>query len=183
MRAPRFFLALLCGLAPAMLQASRPTIIINRDPPDITVITNKSFTFGADSSGGGVFSFQNETGVTWFELDILVTLPPSVTAITCGSPAFVVCTPIPPHDSVSFWDISFGPNPNGGIPNGDTFSINLNNDAVVNMDPNGTGDWGADRQFNAIANQDVPEPASWLLMGAGMLGLAFYGYRRRASAV
>ena len=183
MRLLRLLLALLCGLAPAILQASRPTIIINRDPPDITVITNKSFTFGADSSGGGLFSFQNETGESWLQLDILVTLPSSVTAITCGSPAFVVCTAAPPHDSVSFWDITFGPNPNGGIPNGDTFSINLNNNAVVNMDPNGAGEWGADTDFRAIANDGAPEPASWILMGIGVLGFAIYGYRRRASAV
>lgn len=183
MRVPRFFLALLCGFAPALLQASRPTIIINRDPPDITVITNKTFTFGADDAGGGVFSFQNETGVTWFELDILVTLPPSVTAITCGGGPFVVCTSTAPHDSVSFWDITFGPNPRGGIPNGALFSINLNNNGVSNMDPNGAGDWGHDKDFNAIVNEDVPEPASWLLMGGGILGLAIWGYRRRASAV
>lgn len=166
-----------------MLQASRPTIIINRDPPDITVITNKTFTFGADDEGGGVFSFQNETGVTWLELDILVTLPPSVTAITCGSPAFVVCTATPPSTGMPQWDIQFGPNPKGGIPNGDLFSINLNNDAVINTNPDGAGDWGADKTFSAIANEQLPEPASWLLMGAGMLGLAVYGYRRRASAV
>jgi hypothetical protein len=184
MHVPRFFLALLCGFAPAMLQASRPTIIINRDPPDITVITNKSFTFGADDSGGGLFSFQNETGESWLQLDILVTLPSSVTAITCGSPAFVTCTAEPPHDSVSFWDIVFGPNPDGGIPNGGTFSINLNNNAVINMDPDGVGDWGPNTDFSAIANNDdTPEPASWLLMGAGIFGLAIYGYRRRASAV
>lgn len=183
MRVPRLFLALACGFAPAMLQASRPTIIINRDPPDITVITNDRFTFGADDSGGGVFSFQNETGEAWFELDILVTLPPSVTAITCGSPAFVVCTATPPSSGMPQWDIEFGPNPRGGIPNGGLFSINLNNNAVINMDPNGVGDWGADRQFSATANADSPEPASWLLMGAGLFGLAFYGYRRRASAV
>jgi len=181
MRAARTILALLFLIAPATLQASRPTIIINRDPPDITVITNKSFTFGADDSGGGVFSFQNETGVTWLQLDILVTLPTDVTAITCGSIAFVTCTVTPPHGSVSIWDITFGPNPNGGIPNGATFSINLNNNAVVNEDPNGVGEWGKDKDFDAVAN--APEPFSWMLIGAGALALGAYSYRRRASAV
>jgi hypothetical protein len=176
----RSFLALLFAFAPLTLQA-RPTIIINRDPPDITVIANKSFTFGADAAGGGVFSFQNETGESWLQLDVLVSLPSGVTAITCGSIAFVTCTVTPPHDSVSIWDITFGPNPNGGIPNGATFSINLNNNGVVNQDPNGAGDWGPDKQFSAVA--DAPEPASWMLIGIGTLGLAGYCFRRRASAV
>jgi hypothetical protein len=173
-------LGLLCALAPVTLQA-RPTIIINRDPPDITVIANKSFTFGANAHGGGVFSFQNETGEAWLQLDILVSLPSDVTAITCGSFAFVTCTVTPPQGSSSKWDISFGPNPNGGIPNGATFSINLNNNAVVNEDPNGAGDWGPEKMFDAVAN--APEPASWMLIGVGALALAAYGLRRRASAV
>jgi hypothetical protein len=181
MRAARTILALLFLIAPVTLQASRPTIIINRDPPDITVIANDSFTFGADAAGGGVFSFQNETGERWLQLDILVTLPSDVTAITCGSIAFVTCTVTPPRGSMSVWDITFGPNPNGGIANGETFSINLNNNGVVNEDPNGTGDWGKDKDFSAVAN--APEPFSWMLIGAGALALGAYGYRRRASAV
>ncbi len=184
MRAARAILPLLFVIAPLAVQAGKPTIIVNGDPPDITVITNTSFAFGANASGGGDFSFQNETGQDWTRLDILVTLP-TFQSITCGSIAFVTCTvttTTPPGSSPADYDLIFGPNPSGGIRNGELFSINLNDDAVVNIDPNGTGSWGAGRDFNATANDGAPEPASWTLMALGILGFGLWIYRRRVSA-
>ncbi|MBV8809055.1 MAG: PEP-CTERM sorting domain-containing protein [Acidobacteriaceae bacterium] len=180
MRFPRSVLALLLASTPLTLQASKPTIIVNGDPPDITIITNTSFEYYADSRGGGDFSFQNETGQSWAQLDVLVTLPSTVTAITCESLAFVTCTATPPNAMMTQWDITFGPNPKGGIPNGATFSINLNNNGIVNMQPDGVGDWGPRTEFDDIANKDLPEPASWALMGIGALCLAAISVKRSA---
>ena len=182
MRTARFIFPLLFAIAPLALQAAKPTIIVNGDPPDITVVTNTSFTFGANSSGGGDFSFQNETGQDWTRLDIFVTLP-SFESITCGSISFVTCTvstTTTPGASPADYDLIFGPNPSGGIRNGETFSINLNDNAVINIDPNGTGEWGPDTDFNAIANDFAPEPASWILMILGIFGLGGFLAREQA---
>jgi hypothetical protein len=183
----RYGLTLLVAIAPLTLQAAKPTIIVNGDPPDITIITNTSFTFGANASGGGDFSFQNETGQDWLQLDVLVTLPDTITQINCGTAltTFGTCTftskPVPGTSNLAY-DITFGPTSRGGISNGELFSINLNNDAANNPDPNGAGEWGAGNSFDATANDFAPEPASWLLLVFGFAGLGFYAYRRRASA-
>ncbi|MBV8811778.1 MAG: PEP-CTERM sorting domain-containing protein [Acidobacteriaceae bacterium] len=185
MNSLRYLVAFLFVTAPLALQASHPTIIVNGDPPNITVITNTSFTFGANSSGGGDFSFQNETGQNWTKLDIFVTLP-TFQSITCGSVAFVTCTvttTTPAGASPASYDLVFGPDPNGGILNGELFSINLNNNAVINLDPNGVGDWGPGRDFDAKANFFTPEPGSWMLIALGLTALGgFCIYRRRRPA-
>ncbi len=184
MNSSRYILALFLAIAPVALQASKPTIIINGDPPNVTVIANTSFTFGADASGGGDFSFQNETGQNWTKLDVFVTLP-AFESITCGSVAFVTCTVTtitPAGASPASYDLIFGPDPKGGILNGETFSIDLNDNAVINTDPNGVGDWGPGTDFNAKANDFAPEPVSWMLIVFGLVGLGGLGaYRRRAS--
>lgn len=188
MSAPRYLLTLLFALAPFAMQAARPTIIVNGDPPDVTVITNTSFTFGANDKGGGDFSFQNQTGEDWTRLDVFVTLP-TFESITCGSISFVTCTvttTTPPGSSPASYDLIFGPNTGGGIKNGELFSINLNNNAVVNVDPNGAGEWGPGRDFNAVANDYAPEPASWALLLAGFAvfaGLLFYRRRARSEHI
>ncbi len=179
---PTSVLALLLASAPLTLQASKPSIIVNGDPPDATIITNTSFEYYANSRGGGDFSFRNETGQSWTQLDVFVTLPSPVTAITCESLAFVICTATPPNAMMMQWDITFGPNPKGGIPNGATFSINLNNNGTVNMQPDGVGDWGSRTEFDDIANKGVPEPASWALMRIGALCLAAICVKRSALA-
>jgi hypothetical protein len=184
MTSSRYFLAMLLAMTPLALQGSKPTIIVNGDPPDITVVTDTLFTFGADAAGGGDFSFQNETGQDWIKLDIFVTLP-AFESITCGSIAFVTCTvttTTPTGASPASYDLIFGPNPSGGILKGQTFSINLNNNAVVITDPNGVGDWGAGTDFEAKANDFAPEPASAILMALGLIGLGgLCLYRRKDS--
>ena len=177
----------LAAAAPLAFASSRPTIIVNGDPPRPTPITGDTFGFGADALGGGVLSFVNDTGTRFFDLSVFVTLP-ELTPITCGPGPFGSCTVVTTvvqGTSNYAYDIVLGPTAAGGITAGEQFSINLNdqNGVMMNDDPNGPGSWGANRDFTANANT-APEPASWLLILTGLAGAAgVVLYRRRASAV
>jgi hypothetical protein len=185
MRIRRSLVTAALALAPMALEASRPTIIVNGDPPNPTPVTGSSFNFGSNENGGGFLSFINQSGKTWFDLDVKVTLP-FLTGISCGSVSFGSCSvaaSIQPGSTNVNYDILFG-NPNHGIINGEIFSVNLNdqNGVIINTDPNGKGSWGADTEFTAFEN--APEPASIAMMlgGAGLLGGLFFMRRRRAVA-
>ena len=181
MQKSRPLLLLLLAAAPFAAFAARPTIIIDRDPPDPTIIVSTDFTFGANNLGGGDLSFQNESGQNWRELSIMVSLP-SPQAITCGPGPFNTCTiSSTPLDGSELYSIIFGPTTNGGgIANGDFFSVDLNDQGT---DPNGAGSWGPGNDFSARANAYAPEPAAPALIALGMLSLlGVFGYRRRASA-
>src|ERR1700742_2755891 len=103
------------ALAPSL--RATPSIIINGDPPDPTIIFTNSFSFTADSLGGGDFSFVNGSNEQWTQLDIFVSLP-QLGPITCGPGPFITCTPTPLAPATSMplpFDIVFGPAPNGGL--------------------------------------------------------------------
>jgi len=161
--------ALAC--APSLL-FGRPSIIINGDPPDPTVIFTNSFSFTADPAGGGDFSFINGSTDRWTELDVFLSLP-AFEPITCGSNAFFTCTVIPLAPTTTMplpFDIMFGPAPNGGIAPGEGFSVDLNDNGAT--DPNGSGSWGSGATFTAAAN--TPEPAAWALTAIGLLAAALF---------
>src|SRR5579875_2470846 len=133
------------------------------------VVPVTDFLFGADASGGGVFSFQNVSGNDWVAMDFFVTEPPSI-SITCGGgPFFDTCNSTFDGPSGQ-WDIHFGDPINGGLPAGTEFSFNLN-DPRSDDQPNGSGGWGAGADFNVVPTNGAPEPASWMLL-AGGIGLA-----------
>jgi hypothetical protein len=177
MRLRTSLLSLLMASTAVVLHAN-PTIRIDRDPPDPIIIISNNFTFGADDLGGGVLSFQNESGNNWFDMTVTATLP-ELTPITCGPGPFVTCTiSEAPVSSGFLYTIMFGPTATGGIPNGALFSVNLNNSGD---DPNGIGDWGPSTDFAAKTNT-TPEPsAAMLVFAGGALSLAVFRYRRRAS--
>jgi hypothetical protein len=177
-------LCLLLGLSTVRVFASAPSIIVNGDPPlNFTIITTDQFGFGTDASGGGDFGFTNATGQVWTRLDILVTLPTFQT-ITCGSVAFVTCTvttTTQPGASPASYDIIFGPNPIGGIANAQNFTIDLNDNGIVNTDPDGSGSWGPDTDFTAKVTTAAPEPASVALGGLGLLTCVGLALARRGA--
>jgi PEP-CTERM motif len=177
MRLRTSLLALAMAAAPVALRAN-PTILI-KDPPPPSIIVSESFTFSADALGGGVFSFQNESGVDWHQLLVQATLP-ALTPITCGPGPFVTCTVSESAVTGGFlYEIMFGPTRTGGILNNGIFSVNLDNQPST--DPNGPGDWGNDRHFSAAAN-GVPEPsAGMLLLAGGLFAAGVFRYRRRAA--
>jgi len=174
----RLFFALMTGLAPALLVARNPTILI-KDPPGVAVpITSNTFAFGADEDGGGLLLFQNVSGNTWGTLDVKATLP-TLVPVTCGPGPFDTCTiSTTPVASGILYDIFFGPSVSGGISNGTIFSVNLNDSG---QDPDGAGSWPAGVDFSVKATV-TPEPASWLLLAAGGV-LVFgrrYSFRKRS---
>ena len=76
-----------------------------------------------------------------------------------------------------FYDIRFGPTATGGILNGATFELNLDNQPST--DPSGPGDWGAGKEFGVAAN-GIPEPsAGLLLLQADCFVAGVFRYRRR----
>ncbi len=181
MRLRNSYFSLLFLLAPVASYASNPTIVVNRDPPNPTIIFNNNFSFGANSTGGGDFSFQNGTTNNWLELTVNATLP-TLTPITCGPGPFSLCTISETAQPSGFlYQIVFGPAPNGGIPAGGLFSIDLNDSGT---DPTGSGSWPANQDFGGKANDVSPEPAAGMLalLGAGLMtGVGIY--RRRRAAV
>jgi hypothetical protein len=154
------------------------------DPVTGTPITSNFFTFGTNQAGGGVLAFVNESGELWTSLNFLVTLP-------INSP--VTCIPAPFFSSCQFSIVNVLPggtnalfslgvsNPTslGGIANHEFFTINLNDfvNGQTNPDPNGSGGWGADNEFAAVANAStsVPEPATNALFLLGILLAALAG--------
>ncbi|MBV8896739.1 MAG: hypothetical protein JO051_09520 [Acidobacteriaceae bacterium] len=173
----------LCG------QGRSPSIIVNGDPPTLfTPEMSTAFMFGADNAGGGDLGFTNDTGQTWTRLDVFVTLD-TFQSITCGSVSFGTCTvttTTPPGASPASYDIIFGPNPKGGILDGQNFTIDLNDNGNTDTSIDGPGSWGAGRDFTAVANNYSPEPAPVALAGLGLLLLGsgrFFVRRFRAKAL
>jgi hypothetical protein len=182
MRLRTSIFGLLIILVPAVMQAGNPHILIKGDPPNPTIITSDSFTLSANQFGGGVFTFQNESGGSWQSLEFTATLP-LFTTITCGPGPFETCTIAQsPVGNNVLYDILFGPASNGGgIKEGEIFSINLND---AGDDPNGVGSWGAGTTLSAEANtvNAAPEPSALLLLASGGLLAGVFARRRRRTA-
>jgi hypothetical protein len=112
------------------------------------------FTFMADGSGGGMFSFTNDSDQNWTSLEIEAPFPPG-NIITCGGSSFAVCV-ILPHPEANFVIIDFSGG--GGILNGQNFTIDL-----------GNAGWPANGEFRAFAN--IPEPSTLVLSLVGLAPL------------
>lgn len=164
------------------------------DPSTGTPVTSTSFVFGADALGGGVLSFVNDSGVLFQNLQITVT-EASDARIALPNGLFfntIQLSSTPLGNGLSTFTIGLfnsGRTSEGGIPNGQFFTINLN-DFVNNTqpsDPAGAGGWGPDKDFSATANVvpgapgTAPEPGSILLIASG-LGLVWFGARQFRSA-
>jgi hypothetical protein len=136
------------------LQA-RPQVIIH-DPRAPATSVGLSFTFMSDSSGGGVLSFTNASGVDWFDLFVFVPAPQSMDAIACGGDSFALCVVLPGQFGY-FATVGFEGGP--GITNGQVFFADL-----------GPSGWTPDAQFLAIANY-VPEPGTIVLLMGGIVSI------------
>jgi hypothetical protein len=190
---------LLCVLvASAVLLADPidPDLIIETGG-ESTPVTNPNFSFNAGNNGGGVYSFQNQTGGVLNGLTLIFDLLP-------GPYLFNIVNGIFQAQSISFqqnscadsgnlsswcWTFKFyNIIPSGPvIPENGHFVVSLTNFGDLPVGtltdilngtyngpdlPDGTGGWGPGRVFNATANV-VPEPGYYGLLAAG-LGLLAY---------
>ena len=141
-------------------QPNDPRIIISGghdsagEPGCMFTCVGLDFTFMADGSGGGMFSFTNDSDQNWTSLEIEAPFPPG-NIITCGGSSFAVCV-ILPHPEANFVIIDFSGG--GGILNGQNFTIDL-----------GNAGWPANGEFRAFAN--IPEPSTLVLSLVGLAPL------------
>jgi hypothetical protein len=158
-----FRLASVCALAflcavPIMgfaAAAPDPHVIINDPPPGPCTPVGFHFDFNADGSGGGTQCFINNSGVDWFNLEVMVENA-FVGVLTCGGNAFTFCD-VEVENGFPTVDF-FG----GTLPNGMTFSIDL-----LGFAANGL--------FHADANEmePEPEPATLVLLSSGLATFLF----------
>jgi hypothetical protein len=138
------------------------------DPTSGTPVYTETFFLSSDAHGGGVLQFVNNSGQIWQSLDFFVTLPEDDT-ITCNSTVYGFCsyTKSPAANGKSLFDIGFEEPDQQGILPGGAFSIDLNDP----HEPPGAdkGSWAPFTSMEAVANFDIPEPASWLLITGGLI--------------
>ena len=188
MRSVRFvFLAILLMASAAVASAdglADPKMIVS-DPPcfegPCPGPVGLTFSFRSNAFGGGFLTFTNESDFDWTSLLIETGSDPfnvPANTIVCQTNAFLSCVVSDLGGGITAMYLSGVTAPGcefgcaNGIPDFDTFTINLNGEAndPVSEDPNGSGGWGALRNFDASANvpAPVPEPATLTLMAVGM---------------
>lgn len=174
MRAFVSALMVLTFAAAAQATAIDPHIRFGAAVAGVPITPVDAFSWQANSNGGGVFNFQNLTGNDWVGVNVLVTLPTGAT-IVCETVAFFApgcsfhetASKIP---GMSDYDIGFDEPETNGVTNKAVFSLNMNDpiDDHPNLGPNGKGGWGANTMLTAETTV-TPEPASFLLLGSGVV--------------
>ncbi|HEY2384103.1 MAG TPA: PEP-CTERM sorting domain-containing protein [Terriglobia bacterium] len=147
-------------------------------------INSDSFFYTTDSDAD--VTFHQDTGQTWSNLLITTNQNPvgNLSSYTCQAAAFFTnCMVTLTGDTVSVFYYGLDATHLGILDGGTKFRIQAfgfqdSGDQCLtggNFDPNRC--WDASSTFNLQAN--VPEPASILLMTAGLLGFAVCFFARR----
>lgn len=169
-----------------------PTMIIIRGGDPIQLFET-SFSFSANSNGGGFIEFENDTGQTLDSLLITTKIATGPHAFTFGSPSGSISFDFDEATgnlSVLFSGLGISPSywiypPEQGTPefHPSLFSILLNDPITGGIegeyiyydgldypvDPGGSGGWIPNSMIYAVAN--VPEPGTCLLLLTGLLGV------------
>jgi len=98
---------------------------------------------------------------------------------TDGGDVSVAETSVAPPLSLLVFDNATGMVPSDTVTLAGVSSLTVTKDIAVVGGGSGTGHLSV--VFNEFSTSNVPEPASMLLLGSGLLGLAGYVRRRRAS--
>jgi hypothetical protein len=160
-----FALLVVAVLSVASARANNvdPKIIV-RDPVgcpsgSCVPITGLTFSFSVPSAGMGVLHFLNASGVTWTSLVFTETGVPPVN-ISCSSDVFS-CSLVAFGQTGARMILTAGNL--GGIAAGHSFEIILGCKDCPN--------WPPGLEFDAVANNAVPEPGTMalLLTGVGAL--------------
>jgi hypothetical protein len=159
-----------------------PTIIL-RDPAcspsTLCTVVSGSFGLQLDSTGGGSFLVQNNSGFTWTSLSLSLLAPSNESVFGCDGGVFFQNCSIgitgPGSNGTNVVDAFFsglGPCQNGstncqGIPNGGGIVFDLNTVCA----PTATcGNWEPNSLVTVTANS-TPEPESLVLLLTGFLPL------------
>lgn len=162
-----------------------PVISVS-DPDTGTPVFGTSFEFSSNTVGGGFLSFVNQSQLDWKGLAIVVTQETGTPIVCSGGPFFSSCliSSIPQAGNLSLFTLNLVLlTKEGGLPNNELFTINLNDyvNNVQPVDPNGSGGWGDRTPFRAQVTDYVlatPEPGTWLLF---VLGITLILTIRRSS--
>lgn len=162
------------GVPDPKMDVSDPTCLEG----SCTSLNSTVFSFTSNGNGGGFLTFQNNSKFDWTSLLIETGSDPfnvPANTVTCTTNAFKSCQVSDLAGGVTAMYFSgvnsvsseLGP---FGILIGTVFTINLNDTGTAT---DGSGGWGAFRNFDAAANVPVPtpEPATMTLLGVGIVAL------------
>ena len=179
-------LGLALALSATVVRASAAPVdpsVILRDPTcspsTLCTVVNGSFGLQLDSTGGGHFLVQNNSGFTWTSLDISLLAPTSANSFSCdGGIFFQNCTvgiTGPGSNGTNVVDAFFsgigscqnGHNNCQGISNGGSILFDLDTPCA----PTATcGNWEPNSLASVTPNP-TPEPESLVLLLTGFLPL------------
>ena len=164
--------------------------LVGSDPVPI-LITGPIFLFDANANGGGIFEFQNATGNVLTSLTFQASIPnpgcpqaPAFTVTSLGVTGLIntgfnySVTSGCPGDQTDFFQLVIS---GTHLENGTgVFTVNLNDPGDLDNynNPDGSGGWDGAR-FSNSSTDETPEPASMMLVGAGLVGLATWHRRRQ----